>query len=96
MEARYGIIIFEDGAIEVFGYDPDEPDWEQRVGSSQQLRSKLTTQTKGSIQSHYFNYTDGSLLIAEKESGLSMLINKPFYNSDGSLHRIESTWMDNT
>ena len=43
MEARYGIIIFEDGAIEVFGYDPDEPDWEQRVGSSQQLRSKITT-----------------------------------------------------
>ena len=96
MEEKYGVIIFEDGTIEVFGYDPNEPDWEQRVGSSQLLRRKITNQSKGTIQSHYFNRSDGSLLIAEKKSGLSKLINTPFYNADGSLHRINSTWMDNS
>ena len=33
-ENRYGVLIYYDGAIEVFGYDPEEPNWEQRVGSS--------------------------------------------------------------
>ena len=27
-ERKYGVMIYYDGAIEVFGYDPNEPDWE--------------------------------------------------------------------
>ena len=80
-EWSYGFLVSLDGTIEIFNYT--------QYSKEVQISVKLRRLGQEEILSHYFNRTDGSLIVIGKTSGLTRLINTPIYDDVG-IKRIES------
>ena len=102
-EEKYGALINLDGLIEYFEYDADEPDWRKRIGSADRrideelfyARTLQYYRNPDKIQSHFFNRTDGSLLLVGSEAGLKKLVFEKTYTADGSIDQMGLAWKSN-
>ena len=71
--------------IEAFGFDERDSNAQLRTV----VRNNTSASLRGPIHSHYFNATDGTLLVAEERYGLRKLRVEPLKSSiDGTLQQI--------
>ena len=101
-DARYGLMVYRDGSIDVFSYDPDQIYWQNSIPfKPDDPQAPITPEgnffisvVNQTFEHHYFNESEGSLTVLRNGSELAKMDVRRQYRADGTIEAVELVWRD--